>query len=115
MIEKTVRDYLAAAFEDVPVYLEKPEEKPGKYIVLQKTGGGITNRVRRATMAVQSYADSKYEASALNEQVLAVMDCLPELNIIGRCSLNSEYDYTDVSTKKYRYQAVFDLNYYEEV
>ena len=33
---------------------------------------------------------------------------LPE---IGRSQLNSDYNFTDTTTKGYRYQAVFDLIY----
>jgi len=28
---------------------------------------------------------------------------------VCKCSLNSDYNFTDTATKKYRYQAVFDL------
>ena len=29
-------------------------------------------------------------------------------------NLNSDYNFTDTETKEYRYQAVFDINYYQE-
>ena len=33
---------------------------------------------------------------------------------VTRCDLNSDYNYTNTSTKQYRYQAVFDVTFYEE-
>ena len=35
-------------------------------------------------------------------------------DVYKRQTLNSDYNFTDVTTKKYRYQAVYDLKYYEE-
>ena len=35
-----------------------------------------------------------------------------ETNVF-RCELNGDYNFTDTETKRYRYQAVFDLTYKE--
>lgn len=110
MIEKIVLDYLADSF-DCPVVLEVPSDPPTRFIVLEKTGSGLENHINRATIAIQSYAESLYEAAALNKEVIAVMNRIIEGEHISNCSLNSDYNFTDVSTKKYRYQAVFDLVY----
>ena len=37
---------------------------------------------------------------------------LIELDEITSLHLNSDYDYTDTTIKKYRYQAVFDIGYF---
>ena len=36
------------------------------------------------------------------------------LDDVISCKLNSDYNYTDKETKRYRYQAVFDIRYYEK-
>ena len=36
-----------------------------------------------------------------------------QLNDVIKVSLNSDYNFTDITTKRYRYQAVFDISYYE--
>ncbi len=113
MIETTVRDYLKSKL-DVPVYLEIPTDAPARYVTLEKTGSGRENFINSATFAVQSRADSMYEAAELNEEVKATMDSLIELDNISRSALNSDYNFTDVTTGKYRYQAVYDLIYHEE-
>lgn len=111
MIEQIIRDYLVTKLS-VPVYLELPAKKPKKYVVIEKTGSGLTNRIKRATFALQSYAETMYEAASLNEEVKDAMDGAAELNEIARSHLESDYNYTDQSTKQYRYQAVYDLIHY---
>ena len=48
----------------------------------------------------------------LNEQVKEVVEQMIELPEISGIELNSDYNFTDEETKEYRYQAVFDINYY---
>ena len=52
-----------------------------------------------------------YKASELNEIVKEKMDDLITLPNISKSSLNSDYNFTDTQTKKYRYQAVYDIYY----
>lgn len=111
MIEKVVLDYLSGALS-VPVSMEVPEDRPGTFVVVEKTGSSRENRVNRATLAIQSYAPTLYEAAALNEQVKQAMDGLPGLPQVGAARLNSDYNFPDTSTKTYRYQAVYDLTHY---
>ena len=111
MIEKIVLDYLQAALS-VPVYMEIPQEPPDAFVLLEKTAGGRTNRVSRATMAVQSWAKSLLAAAQLNEQVKEVMEELSALDDVSACRLNTDYNFTDTTTKRYRYQAIFDLIFY---
>lgn len=116
MIEKVVYDYLNEC-KIAPVKTELPESVPNPgssaFIVVEKTGGGKVNHIHTATIAVQSYAPTLYEAADLNEDVKQAMFDIVSLNEISRSSLNSDYNFTDPSTKQYRYQAVFELTYYE--
>ncbi len=110
MIEKTVLDYLKSAL-DVPVHMEKPKVEEMKYIFIEKTGSSSENHINSATIAVQSYANSLYEAAQLNEQVKNAMSDIIYHEDISKSALNSDYNFTDTTKKKYRYQAVFDLFY----
>ena len=111
MIEKIVLDWLTANMT-VPVYAEKPESAPESYLVVNKAGSSVSNHIYSATITVQSYAPSKFEAAELNELVKTAMDAIAALVAVSRCQLNSDYSYPDTSTKSYRYQAVFDLVHY---
>lgn len=109
MIEKVLRDYLSSKLS-VPVVMENTTET--EYVLIEKTGSGESNYIHSATFAIQSYSDSLYGASQLNEAVKSAMQNIIELDVVSDCSLNSDYNYTDLSEKRYRYQAVFNLTHY---
>lgn len=111
MIEKTILEYLQSHIE-APVYLEKPPDQPKKFVLVEKTGSSRTNHIDGATIAIQSYAKSMVETIELNEEVKRVMDGIIELDEIGGCDFDTDYNYTDPSTKQYRYQAVYFITYY---
>lgn len=111
MIEKTVLDYLSGKLT-VPVYMEVPEDVPASYVVIEKTGGGMENQIWRATLEIKSYAWTLYDAAVLNADVIYNMLHITDAENVSRCSLNSDYNFTDTRTKEYRYQAVFDLVYF---
>ena len=111
MIEEIVLNYLNDNLP-VPAYKEEMEDMPAEYVLIDKTGGGETNYIKRATLPIQSYANSLYEAAELNEKVKDAMKNVIALDEISKCSLNTDYNYTDTSRKKYRYQAVFDIVHY---
>ena len=113
MIEATIISYLVgktAAGNDV--YAEIPAKQPDMFIVIEKTGSTTSDRITTSTIAVKSHAPSLLQAAALNEGVKAVMDQLPVLGDIAACKLNSDYNFTDSTSKQYRYQAVFQVTHY---
>ncbi|MBQ6359369.1 MAG: hypothetical protein IJI97_10565 [Clostridia bacterium] len=112
MIEKTVLDWLGEQLT-APVYAEVPEGPPDAFVVVERTASGRTDRLRTATVAVQAYGASLYDAAALCEQVIAAMDGLASLPRVSACRLQSAYNWPDTRTKRRRYQAVFDI-YYQE-
>lgn len=111
MIEKTILDYLSGNLS-VPVLMEEPETPERSFVLLEKTGSARKNHVYNATIAVQSYAPSLYEAAQLNEQVKEAMFLCVQLPEVCACELNADYNFTDPETHRYRYQAVFELVHY---
>lgn len=112
MIEATVIGYLSGIVELPPVFAERPEDPPAEYLLVECVGGGTNNHLRTAMIAIQSYADSLFRAAEINELVEAAMDALTDLDSVSRCKINSSYNYTDTDSRKYRYQAIFDIVYY---
>lgn len=113
MIEEMILAAIEAA-TTVHAYMEVPEDAPTSFCVIERTGGGQRgHEMRDATIAVQSYGETLLEAATLNEAVLNVMQELPfsEAKLVT-CQLNSNYNFTDTETRRYRYQAVFDLVYF---
>ena len=111
MIEIVILQHLKTKLS-VPVSMEKPTPLLKEYVLFEKTGGGGANKLGSATFAFQSYAPSPYEAILLNEQVKLAVYSLAERNEVSGVRLNSDYNFTDTTTKEYRYQAVFDINHY---
>lgn len=111
MIEEIVIQYLNEHL-DVPTFGEEQEDDIATYVVVDKTGGYEENYIAYGTVAIQSYAETKYMASQLNEEVKRTMRNIIELGSVSKVELNSDYNYTDTTKKKYRYQAVFNLVYF---
>ena len=111
MIEIIIKNHLDSKLEE-QVFLEKPSPSYGVYVVFEKTSSGKSNHLPSATFAFQSYGNTLYKAVELNEKVKQAVESLIELDDIRGVSLNSDYNFTDTTTKKYRYQAVFDIKYY---
>lgn len=111
MIELTIKKYLDGHL-DVPSFLERQANMPDKFVLYEKTGGGKRNHLQSATFAFQSYAPSLYQAAELNENLKNVVEGLVVLPEIISVELNSDYNFTDTTTKEYRYQAVYDIKYY---
>lgn len=111
MIEKAICDYLSEKL-DCRVLPEKPSRPFGRMVFVERTSGR-GRFIKETTMAVQSYETSMYKAAELNDAVIAAMETIAEeVTNITRCELNSNYNYTDTSTKEYRYQAVFTVYHY---
>lgn len=118
MIEKILISHLnnqTSALDNV--FAERPETIPPSYIVIEKTGSTTTDMITTSTVAIQSCCDSMQDksfldAAELNEEVKSVMADLIALDDIVMVDLNSDYNYTDNTTKEYRYQAVYQITHY---
>ena len=96
----------------VPVSGDVPATLPASFVTVERTGGGAENKISSATIAVQSWAPTRAEAADLNALVIQQMENITEEPEISRCALDSSYNYTDISRKHPRYQAVFDIVHY---
>ena len=113
MIETVVIKYLSEQMS-VPVYGEVPEDFPLTFVTVEKTGSFTENYIVTCTLAIQSWAGTQYEAAQLNAEVKNLMQGLLELDSISKVKCTTDYNFIDTTTKRDRYQAVFDVVYYEE-
>jgi len=111
MIEILIKQYLDGHLS-VPSFLQYPETAPVRFVLFEKTSSSKKNHLPIATIAFKSYAESMYEAAKLNEELKEVVENLIELDNIRGIKLNSDYNFTDTTTKQNRYQAVFDIKHY---
>lgn len=110
MILKTLRDYLDNALE-VPVVVEAPT-RTSNYVLIEQTGSSRTNHIITTTIAIQSYGNSLYDAMVLNEEVVDAMVGFAELAVVTRVKLETDYNFTNTTTKQYRWQAVYQITHY---
>lgn len=96
-------------------YGEEPEKPPREYLVVGKIGSKHTNHIDGAVITIRSYSGSMEQAAELNKHIKRIMLYeLPELSDIVGVYLNSDYPQADPDTRRYRYQAVYDITYYED-
>lgn len=109
MIEKTVLEYLSGIVS-CPVSVGAPDRQDGTYITIEKTENTRYLYVEETTISVISWADSIYEAAKLSESVKAEMLKLADCeDTVSSCELNSDYNFTDTTLKKYGYQALYNI------
>lgn len=111
MIEKVVLDYLNETLE-IPTYTQEQHNGEKRYYLIQKVGSSIENKIDTSMIAVQSYAPSRFEAAEMNYAMIEAMNDIIRLDEIGKCQKNSDYDFTDTTKKRYRYQALFEIVHY---
>ena len=112
MIEIDIKKFIDENL-DYTAYMEKPNTSNDTYFVIDKVGGGQFEHINNASVAIQTYAPSKYQAALvcemLNEAI--INDFITQPNI-SKVELNSSYPFPDTAEKKYRYQSLFDIYYY---
>lgn len=113
MIELTVKEHLESRL-DAPVFLEFPEDPPEYFLVLKKDGNPRENLLDSAMLIVDSYAPSNLAAAMVNESVKKALDDLALLPNISASRRGGDYPAFDTKNKRYRYQAVQNITYYEE-
>lgn len=111
MVELLVKQ-LIEQNSSVPVFFERQVNEPEEFVLIEKIGSSKSNHLESSTFAIQSYAQSLYQAASLNAQTKTIIESMIEHHNIVSIHLNSDYNYTDTETKKYRYQAVYEIKHY---
>ena len=110
IIEATIYEYLNSVL-DVPAYTERPNGSSVPFVLFEKTGSSKHNGVITCMVAFQSVSDSMYNAALLNERVKEAVEDMPNHTEISGTHLNSDYNFSNLNTNEYRYQAVFNITY----
>jgi len=111
----TIEEYVIAALSKTltfPVSGDRPTPMPERFHTVEKTGSREEDHIHTATLAIQSWAESTAAAAMLNDEVKAAMAALIRCPEISRAECETDYNYPDLTTKKPRYQALFEVIYY---
>lgn len=110
MILTDLLQYLNAHLT-VEAYAEAPEELTD-YVLLEQTASRRSNHIITTTIAVQSYGRTLLDAMNLNAEVETAMDGFLTLDNVTRVELETDYNFTNTTTKQYRWQAVYNITHY---
>lgn len=110
MIEKVILDYLKEVLE-VDVLLERVPGVDLPFVLFERTGSRVYNHTTTALFAFQSYAETMYKAAELNEKLKDALNDMPNHTDISKAKLNSDYNFTNIQTNEYRYQAIYEITY----
>ena len=110
ILEKKIIEYLSPLLS-VPVVTETPEDDTASYVRIERVGRAVRNRVTTDSIAFQSYGATMLEAAELDEEVQGRMEGFLSLDEISSVTLQSNYNATDTSNLKYRYQCIYDIVY----
>ena len=113
MIEFIVKNHLER-FLDVPVFFEYPRKPAEQFVVLKIDNNPRENLIDSALLVVDSYGPTQLAAAQLNKTVKPLLDDLALLPRISASKRGGDYPAFDSVNKKYRYQAVQNITYYEE-
>lgn len=114
MIEIIVKEHMQKRL-DVPVYFEYPSNPCESFVVLKLENNPRENLLDSALLVADSYGPSQLAAAQLNESLKNMLDDLVLLPSISASKRGGDYPVFDSVNKKYRYQAVQNITYYEEV
>lgn len=113
-IEQFVIEYLSGMepLTGIPVSGSVPHPMPAKFITVEQTASNRIDLISSSTIVVESWAETRAEAAALNEIVKGLMDAMPSESEISQSSLDTDYNYPDLETNHPRYQAVYNIVYF---
>lgn len=111
-IEPTLVQWLSRQPElaDVSVSMDVPQDRPERFVTVERTGGGSTTRgiIGTPTIAVQCWAGTRLEAADLADTVAGVLGRSIELPQVKRLIINSVANFPLDETQP-RYQIVADM------
>ena len=115
MIETVLREYLGSVLS-YPVYFEKPKDNiPAEYVLVEKTGGGTSEHIGEATIAIQTVGTSLLRAAEMAYEAEEAMQNAVIRPEVASVETNSIYNHThdmDGTTKEYQYQGVYSVVFY---
>lgn len=92
------------------VYAETPVDPPESYVLVRRTGGGMSNYIRDYNVYTETISSKdKLTAATLHEEVIGAMLVIRDTQPVFRCGLNSDYDATRADRNDYRFQALWQI------
>lgn len=94
---------------NISASLEVPADRPKRFITVERTGGPGEWFRDVPTLAIQVWAQHRYQAGDLAELVASVARAAVALPNVARSRVSSVYNFPDPQSKHQRYQIVLEL------
>lgn len=89
----------------VPAFGDVPEDRPRRFLTVERTGGARSRIVDEGTYAVQAWAESRAEAMVLADRIAELLDEAPaHVDAIAAVEVVSVYNFPDPDSGTPRYQ-----------
>lgn len=87
----------------IEAFMDVPAARPVRFVTVERTGGGETNLVDQPMLAVQFWAESRYEASEGARKLALILEELPVIvGALGKCRVESVYNWPDDAQPRYQ-------------
>lgn len=93
----------------IQAVLEIPDPRPDEFISVEMTGGSGDRFMRRATLAVQSWAKTRRRAAEIAGMVEAAAPDIADEPNVFRAVANGSYRWPDPDSGHERYQTTVEL------
>lgn len=105
-VEQAIIQKLAAAGYEA--YASAPNPLTKSFVTVERTGGGPTDMVDHAVLAVQCWADGRKAAADMADDVRGELEAMAGTGGLGAVTVQSIYNWPDPSSRKSRYQLTVD-------
>ena len=85
-----------------------PENRPARFVTVERTGGPETVYLGRPTLAVQCWDSSRFAASELAAEIADILKKMVTHPQVGRVDIPSIYNFPDISGQA-RYQLIVNM------
>ena len=109
--ERACVDHLNASGVGAKAYYDVPADRPGSFVVVERTGGPRgEGRTSRPMLDLQCWAPTRREASLLASSVEAAMAAMPdEASSVAHVSVTSTFRDRDLESGLPRFHVVCEL------
>lgn len=87
---------------------------PAEIVIVTLVGADRENLIDTVQVRMDCYGESTAQAARNNLKVMQAMDSLPELETVSASDRMTYYPVADTTTKRYRWQSIYNVTHYEE-
>ena len=103
-IEQAIIQHLNS--KNYSAYADVPNPMPASFVTVERTGGGDSDMIDRATLAVQCWASGRKAAADMADAVRCELVAMTGTGGFGAVTVQSIYNWPDAKARKARYQLV---------